>query len=95
MPLSKDVKLDKLVESTKNYVGSDIEAVCRESAIFALRKNMESKEITMKEFSEALKKIGPSVREEDIKKYNIVSNKLRNARAAAMKVSEKELDYFG
>ena len=32
----KDVKLEELAKRTEGYVGSDIESVCREAAIFAL-----------------------------------------------------------
>jgi len=34
--LSKDVDLDKLAISTKNYTGAEIEAVCRSATSFAL-----------------------------------------------------------
>ena len=33
MPLAKDVKIEKLVEKTENYVGSDIEGICREAVL--------------------------------------------------------------
>ncbi|HXX87264.1 MAG TPA: CDC48 family AAA ATPase [Candidatus Acidoferrum sp.] len=61
MPMAKDVNLAQLATLTKNYSGADIEALCRESALHALRVNIEAKEVMMKDFEEALKKTGPSV----------------------------------
>ncbi len=61
MPLAKDVNITQLATSTRNYSGADIEALCRETAMYALRKDINAKEVTMKDFEEALKKAGPSV----------------------------------
>lgn len=36
-PLSPDVDIEKLAQMTEGYVGADIEAVCREAAMLALR----------------------------------------------------------
>ncbi len=84
MPLAEDVDLERLAEMTENYVGADIEAVCREAAMRALRRvedelaKAQSKEererilnnvkVTMQDFMEALKAIPPSVTDE-LKKY--------------------------
>jgi len=43
MPLAKDVKNDELVLKTEGYVGADIEAVCREAAMLALRDDMNAR----------------------------------------------------
>ncbi len=61
MPLSKNVELTHLASLTKNYSGADIEALCREAAMNALRNDMNTKEVTLKDFQEAMKRIGPSV----------------------------------
>jgi transitional endoplasmic reticulum ATPase len=39
-----DVDLDALAERTEGYVGSDIEAVCREAATVAVREHVEAPE---------------------------------------------------
>ena len=91
MPLAKGVKASELAEKTKNYVGADVEAVCREAAMLALREDINTKEITMKFFEEALKKVRPSIREQDVKKYEeIESEYLRTARGAAV----QEMNYM-
>jgi len=61
MPLAKSVDIKHLASITKNYSGADIDAVCREAAMNALRKDVNSKEITLEDFQEAMKRIGPSV----------------------------------
>ena len=61
MPLTKDVDLVQLASTTKNYSGADIEALCREAALNALRKDIGSKEVTVTDFQKATEKIGPTV----------------------------------
>ena len=61
MPLAADVDLNKMAELTDNYVGSDIEAVCREAAMLAMRENFEAKEVNSKHFNEAIKKVKPTM----------------------------------
>jgi len=79
MPLSKDVDLEKLTNMTKGYAGSDIEAVCREAGLIALRENPEATEVTMHHFEKALKKIRPSITEEMYKFYKSWEERSRQA----------------
>ncbi len=69
MPLAKDVSLKKLIDKTDGYVGADIEGLCKEAAILALRENINAKEITAKHFDEALKIIKPSISKEDVDNF--------------------------
>jgi len=57
MPLAKDVSLEKLAKETEGYVGADIEAVCREAGLGALREDMGAKEVKLAHFTEALKRV--------------------------------------
>ena len=94
MPLTKDVKLEKLAELTENYVGADIEAVCREAAMLSLRESIKAKDITMKHFEQALTRIKPSIFEEDLKRYQEIEEEyIRKAKAGQLK-KEKQV-YFG
>ncbi len=94
MPLTKEVKLEKLAELTENYVGADIEAVCREAAMLALRESIKAKDITMKHFEQALTRIKPSIFEEDLKRYQEIEEEyIRKAKAGQLK-KEKQV-YFG
>lgn len=90
MPL-KGVDLEELAKKTEGYTGSDIEAVCREAAMLALRKNMKAKEVTKKEFEEALKIVTPSVSKDVEKKYKDFKQVLKRVRIP----SEEKPGYFG
>jgi transitional endoplasmic reticulum ATPase len=92
MPL-KGINLDTLAEETAGYVGADIEAICREAAIFALRKNMKAKEVTMANFKEALKQVRPSTTKEIEKAYESLKDQFKAATAKQMK--EESPSYFG
>ena len=61
MPLTKDVDLSQLAVMTKKYSGADIEAVCREAGLNALRRDMKAKEVSANDFKKAIEKIGPSI----------------------------------
>ncbi|MGF3498520.1 MAG: CDC48 family AAA ATPase [Candidatus Methanosuratincola sp.] len=69
MPLAKDVDIDRLVAMTMNYAGSDIEALCREAGMMALREDPDAKEVQMRHFLKAKEKIRPTISEEMLKYY--------------------------
>ncbi|OYT42612.1 MAG: AAA family ATPase [Candidatus Aenigmarchaeota archaeon ex4484_224] len=92
MPLAKDVDLKKLAKKTEGYTGADIEAVCREAALNAMREDINAKEVKMKHFEEALKKIKPSLSKEIVEYYQKFEER------AKRKISEKEMkeiEYIG
>lgn len=93
MPMAKDVKLEELCERTEGYVGADIESVCREAAIMALRENMSAKEIAKEHFDAALKKVRPSVTKDIEKMYRDLQEQFTQARAKEMQ--EEKPVYFG
>lgn len=70
--LSKNVKLEKLVERTDGYSGADIEALVRKAGMLAIKEVVDKKtkeaEVEMKHFEEALKTVKPSVVKEDYSK---------------------------
>ena len=83
MPLTKNVNLEKLAEMTENFNGADIQGLCREAALNALRLDPNAKEVTMKDFEKVLEKTSPSVKESDIKRYKEIEEAyIRTARAA-------------
>jgi transitional endoplasmic reticulum ATPase len=70
VPLAKDVDLKGLAKKTVDWVGADIESMCREAAMIALKETMDSgghlqsKKVALKHFEGALEKIKPSVTRE-------------------------------
>jgi len=77
MPLDSDVDIKKLVELTPYFVGGDIEALCREAGMRALRENMNAERVTWRNFDDALKSIHPSVRPEDLQRFQKINQELR------------------
>lgn len=75
MPLESNVDLERLSSTTHGFVGADLEALCREAAMSALRKIMPDIDfqtedipyetllalnVTMEDFREARKEVEPS-----------------------------------
>jgi transitional endoplasmic reticulum ATPase len=77
MPLDSDVDVNKLVELTPYFVGGDIEALCREAGMRALRENMNAEKVSWRHFDDALKSIHPSVRPEDLERFQKLNQELR------------------
>ncbi len=83
MPLSRDVELDELARKAQGYSGADIEAICREAAMNALREDIESTEVSRRDFDVAMERVGPSIAPEDDSWYQKFSKRLRRERASA------------
>jgi len=87
MPLTKDVNIEHLATITKNYSGADIDALCREAAMHALRRDVNAKEVTMKDFQEAMKRIGPSISPDMEKWYKSFIQQIRQVQKPATPVA--------
>ena len=61
MPLARDVDLDQVASQSGGYSGADLEAVCREAGLIALRRDINAKDVTLEDFRDALEKIKPSI----------------------------------
>lgn len=79
IPLSNDVDLPQLAATTKYYSGADIESLCREAGMHALRKDKNTKEVTMKDFQEAKKEVAPSITPDMEKWYKSFMQQARQA----------------
>ncbi|MEM3649413.1 MAG: CDC48 family AAA ATPase [Candidatus Jordarchaeaceae archaeon] len=79
MPLGDDVDLEKLNKEAKNFVGADIEAVCREAAILALREDINADKVYMRHFEAALKKVHPTVTPDMMRWYERVEERFYQA----------------
>jgi len=82
MPLSKDVELDQLARMAAGYSGADVEGLCREAGLNALRRDMDAGEVTLGDFREALDKIKPSITTDMDTWYQNFSKRSRRERAA-------------
>ena len=79
MPIAKDVDVSELAEMSDGYAGADIEAVCREAAMTALREDRDTKEVRREHFMKAFETVRPSIDEEMIDYYKEIAKKLGKA----------------
>ncbi|MCA9459798.1 MAG: CDC48 family AAA ATPase [Nanoarchaeota archaeon] len=80
-PVKNKVSLiDYLAGKTQGYVGADIDAIVREAGMNALRRDINSDEITELDFNHALKVIKPSVNIEIQKHYEDIEKEMKDPR---------------
>jgi len=94
MPLGKDVNLKTLTAETEGFSGADIEALCREAGMAALRKDMNAKSVNRKHFTDAMKKVRPSIDDTVINYYEKLMEKMK-AKATKPQVKKEDLSYVG
>ena len=80
MPLSKDVDLQDIAEKARGYSGADVEALCREAAMTALRDSIDAKDVTRADFDKAMETIKPSINEKMEEYYAQFSERSRKER---------------
>eukprot|EP01126_Amoeba_proteus_P048282 TRINITY_DN5570_c0_g2_i7.p1 TRINITY_DN5570_c0_g2~~TRINITY_DN5570_c0_g2_i7.p1 ORF type:complete len:134 (-),score=37.06 TRINITY_DN5570_c0_g2_i7:171-572(-) len=69
MKLTDDVNFDSLTEITEGYSGAEIEQVCKEAALHALRVNFDVESVSSFDFAKALQLIPPRITPEQIQFY--------------------------
>ena len=75
IPNSEDVNLEELAELTEGYVGSDLDSLCREAAMLAMREDRNN--VDMNHYLEALKKVRPSIEENMISYYERIGERFK------------------
>ncbi len=76
MPLANDVNIDLLTEKADGFTGADIENLCREAGLNALRENINANSVCMKHFEDAIKKIAPSIPKNVAEYYQDIDKKM-------------------
>ncbi|NPA85890.1 MAG: AAA family ATPase [bacterium] len=76
MPLAPDVDLTVIAERTDGYSGADLKALVTEAALCALRENINAERVEMRHFEEALKKIKPSISEQERRFYEELARRI-------------------
>lgn len=87
MPLSKDVDLEDLARMSAGFSGADVEALCREAAINALRRNLEAEEVTLEDFKRAMEKVKPSITPDMENWYQSFEKRLKVKAAPQLRIS--------
>jgi transitional endoplasmic reticulum ATPase len=93
MPLAKDVDLDALAERSEGYSGADLEALCREAAMIALRKNDKAKIVNASHFEEAFKVVRGSITKEMVDYYKRIGEEL-SSKIGKKDKRELEIQYL-
>jgi transitional endoplasmic reticulum ATPase len=78
MPLAKDVDLDDFARRTERFTGADLEDLVRRAGLTALRRGLESAEVTMADFETALSETRASVTEEMLNDYEKIRETLKS-----------------
>jgi transitional endoplasmic reticulum ATPase len=84
MPLiGKEKLIGDLAKTTEGYTGADLESLAREAAMLSLREDITSEKVKKKHFDDAMKKVSPSVSNEDQETYKKMEESyLRSAKSA-------------
>jgi len=80
MPLAKDIKINDLLPMTDGFSGADIETLCREAAMIALRENIRARKVSLEHFKEATAELSKTITDEVIKWYEDFGDKLKRRR---------------
>ena len=75
MPLEANLDLKRISLETDGYTGADLENLCREAAILAIRG--ETDKVSFANFEQAIKKIHPTVSPEVIRRYETFIDYMR------------------
>jgi len=78
MPLAANIDLSELNKKLDGFTGADIETLCREAGMIALRENLRARKITKEHFEMAIESLYPSITPEIIKWYEDFGKKLKS-----------------
>ncbi|MFX0048112.1 MAG: AAA family ATPase, partial [Candidatus Hermodarchaeota archaeon] len=78
MPLTSNIDLATLNENLEGYSGADVETLCREAGMIALRENMRARKISEDHFKLAIETINPSITPKIIEFYEGFRKKLKS-----------------
>jgi transitional endoplasmic reticulum ATPase len=78
MPLASNIDLNKLNEKLVGYSGADVETLCREAGMIALRENMRARKISKNHFELAIESTNPSITPETVKFYESFGKRLKS-----------------
>ena len=89
MPLGK-FKMGDILKKLDGYTGADIEAICREAALIAMREN--KKTVSKKNFEEACKRVRATVTPNMMEYYNKMESMLVSGLS---NIKRDERDFIG
>ena len=78
MPLAANIDLNGLNKQLDGFSGADVETLCREAGMIALRENLRARKISEEHFKAATESVYPSITPEIIKWYEDFGAKLKS-----------------
>ncbi len=78
MPLAKGVDLDSIAKRAERFTGADLEDLTRRAGLTALRRGLDSAEVTMADFEAALIDTRASVTDEMLTDYEKIQDTLKS-----------------
>jgi len=78
MPLAANIDLNALNKKLEGFTGADVETLCREAGMIALRENLKARKISAEHFKAATESIYPSITPEISKWYEDFGKKLKS-----------------
>ncbi|CAN4124601.1 unnamed protein product [Withania somnifera] len=92
MKLSNDVNLRKIAEDTELFTGAELEGLCREAGIVALRENISATVVCDRHFQTVKKSLKPALTEEEVASYSsFMKNRFKRS-ADSFESGSKEID---
>ncbi|MHA1459277.1 MAG: ATP-binding protein, partial [Promethearchaeota archaeon] len=77
MPLKEGISMKNIALMTEGYSGADLENLCREAGMQAIREKMDDFEIVeLKHFEFALTKVGSTLQKDTLEKYETLAKQL-------------------
>ncbi len=86
MPLAADVDLEEVARRTERFTGADLEDVTRRAGLVALRRSLQSTEVTMADFESALTESRASVTPETERDYEQMAARLKQDATAVQPI---------
>jgi len=91
MPLAESVSLKEIAQNTVGYSGADLENVCREAGMEAIREKMDKLDkIEKKHFEFALSKIKSTLPKEITERYDSIAKQITESR----NLTESKADFY-
>ncbi|MBD3253909.1 MAG: CDC48 family AAA ATPase [Candidatus Lokiarchaeota archaeon] len=81
MPLTEDIKLDRIAQATDGFSGADLENLCREAGMQAIREKLNDLDkIEEKHFKHALSRIRSTLPKDLVERYEKLAKQITESR---------------
>jgi transitional endoplasmic reticulum ATPase len=90
MPLGTNLKAEDILELVdEGFSGADLETLCREAAMSALRENIRARKVAIEHFREARKEMHPTITPEILKWYEDFGANLKRRKIEQTKQEDR------